>query len=208
MGNRVICIGREFGSGGHQIALLLGQRLGLKVYEKNIFHMACEYGDLKVSKMESSDEKATNPYLFETVHEGNYHVMRGAPTSEVLFSLQSHEIKRIAKMEDCIIVGRCADFVLKDTDANVLSVFISAPKEQRIRRKMEQENLSHLRAQSIIRKMDLQRKKYYEQYTGKTWGKPTNYDLCVNTGEVTFEKAVEMIADRYTSLRTKEMVCK
>ena len=103
MGNRIICIGREFGSGGHQIALLLGQKLGLKVYEKDILHMACKYGDLQVSKMEASDEKATNPYLFETVHEGNYHVMRGLPTSEVLFALQQHEIKRIAQKEDCTL---------------------------------------------------------------------------------------------------------
>ena len=208
MGNKIICIGREFGSGGHEIAVLLGQKLGLKVYEKDIVHMACKYGDLQVSKMEASDEKATNPYLFETVHEGNYHVMRGAPTSEVLFALQSHEIKRIAKKENCIIVGRCAAHVLKDTDASVLSVFISAPTEQRIRRKMEQETLSHLRAKSVVRKMDLQRKKYYEHYTGTTWGKPTNYDLCINTGEVEFEKAVEMIADRYDSLCREEMVCK
>lgn len=197
MGNRIICIGREFGSGGHQIALLLGQKLGLKVYEKNLLHMACKYGELQVSKMEAADEKATNPYLFETIHEGNYHVMRGMPTSEVLFALQQHEIKRIAQKEDCIIVGRCADHVLKDTDAQVLSVFVSAPTEQRIRRKMEQESLSHLRAKSVVRKMDLQRKKYYEHYTGKTWGKPENYDLCVNTGEMSLEQAAQLIAIKF-----------
>ena len=111
MGNHIICIGREFCSGGHQIALLLGQKLGLKVYEKDILHMACKYGELRLSKMEAADEKATNPYLFETIHEGNYHVMRGAPTSEALFALQSHEIKRIAGQESCIMVGRCADHI-------------------------------------------------------------------------------------------------
>lgn len=200
MGNKIICIGREFGSGGHQIALLLGQKLDLKVYEKDILHMACKYGDLQVSKMEPSDEKATNPYLFETVHDGNYHVTRGAPTSEVLFALQSHEIKRIAQKEDCIIVGRCADYVLKDSDATVLSVFISAPMEQRIQRKMEQEKLSHLRARNVVRKMDLQRKKYYEHYTGKTWGKPSGYDLCIDTGTVSLEQAAQQIADRYQTM--------
>ena len=200
MGNRVICIGREFGSGGHQIALLLGQRVGLKVYEKDILHMACKYGDLQVSRMESADEKATNPYLYEGVFEGNYHVVRGLPTSEVLFALQQHEIKRIAKKEDCIIVGRCADHVLKETDANVLSVFISAPTEERIQRKMGQEKLSHLRAKSVVRKMDLQRKKYYEHYTGKTWGKPSEYDLYINTSEISYEQAAQQIADRYQSM--------
>ena len=200
MGNRIICIGREFGSGGHEIAVRAAEQLGIKVYEKNLVHLACKYGELAVKTLEASDEKATNPYLFQTVHEGNYHVARGLPTSEVLFKLQSHEIKRIAKKESCIFVGRCADHVLKDTDAQVLSVFVSAPTENRIRRKMEQESLSHLRAKSTVRKMDLQRKEYYEHYTGKSWGKPKNYDLFINTGEVSIEQAANMIIEKFNAL--------
>jgi len=200
MGNHIICIGREFGSGGHEIAVRAAEQLGIKVYEKNLVHLACKYGELAVKTLESADEKATNPYLFQTVHEGNYHVARGLPTSEVLFKLQSHEIKRIAKSEHCIFVGRCADHVLKGMDAQVLRVFVSAPVENRIRRKMEQENLSHLRAKSLVRKMDLQRKEYYEHYTGQSWGKSQNYDLCINTGEVSIEQAVEMIIEKYNAL--------
>lgn len=200
MGNKIICIGREFGSGGHEIAVRAAEKLGIKVYEKNLVHLACKYGELAVKTLEASDEKATNPYLFQTVHEGNYHVARGLPTSEVLFKLQSHEIKRIAKKESCIFVGRCADHVLKDTDAQVLSVFVSAPTENRIRRKMEQESLSHLRAKSTVRKMDLQRKEYYEHYTGKSWGNPKNYDLCINTGEVSVEDAANMIIEKFNAL--------
>ena len=200
MGNKIISIGREFGSGGHEIAVRVAEKLGIKVYEKNLVHLACKYGELAVKTLEASDEKATNPYLFQTVHEGNYHVARGLPTSEVLFKLQSHEIKRIAKKESCIFVGRCADHVLKDTDAQVLSVFVSAPTENRIRRKMEQENLSHLRAKSTVRKMDLQRKEYYEHYTGKSWGKPKNYDLFINTGEVSIEDAANMIIEKFNAL--------
>lgn len=200
MGNKIICIGREFGSGGHEIAVRAAEQLGIKVYEKNLVHLACKYGELAVKTLETSDEKATNPYLFQTVHEGNYHVARGLPTSEVLFKLQSHEIKRIAKKESCIFVGRCADHVLKDTDAQVLSVFVSAPTENRIRRKMEQESLSHLRAKSTVRKMDLQRKEYYEHYTGKSWGNPKNYDLCINTGEVSIEDAANMIIEKFNAL--------
>lgn len=200
MGNKIICIGREFGSGGHEIAVRVAEKLGIKVYEKNLVHLACKYGELAIKILEASDEKATNPYLFQTVHEGNYHVARGLPTSEVLFKLQSHEIKRIAKKESCIFVGRCADHVLKDTDAQVLSVFVSAPTENRIRRKMEQESLSHLRAKSTVRKMDLQRKEYYEHYTGKSWGNPKNYDLCINTGEVSIEDAANMIIEKFNAL--------
>ena len=135
MGNKIICIGRAFGSGGHEIAVRLSQQLDIKVYEKHLLYLACQYGELAVKTLESADEKATNPYLFQTVHEGNHHVTRGLPTSEVLFQLQSHEICRIAKRESCIFVGRCADYVLRNGDADVLSVFISAPEEQRIERK-------------------------------------------------------------------------
>lgn len=200
MGKRVICIGREFGSGGHEIAVRLGCRLGIQVYEKDLLHMACKYGDLQVRKMEAADEKATNPYLFETVHEGNFHVTRGLPTSEVLFKLQSHEIKRIAAKEDCIFVGRCADFVLEGSGAAVLSVFVSAPVEQRVKRKAEQENLSPRRAKQAVRKMDLQRKKYYEHYTGRPWGKTGHYDLYIDTGAIPIDAAVGMVAERFEQL--------
>lgn len=200
MGNKIICIGREFGSGGHEIAVRLGQELDLKVYEKNLIHLACNFGELAVKDMESADEKVTNPYLFQTVHEGNYHVTRGLPTSEVLYDLQSQEIRRIASEESCIFVGRCADFVLKDTDAAVLSVFIHAPMEYRIQRKMEQEKLSHLRAKQVVRRMDLQRKKYYEHYTGRTWGGAGQYHLYIDSEKTGIEGAVEQIAARYRTL--------
>ena len=200
MGNRIICIGREFGSGGHEVAVRLSERLGIKVYEKHLIYLACEYGEMAVKTLESSDEKATNPYLFQTVHEGNHHVTRGLPTSEVLFQLQSHEIRRIAKRESCIFVGRCADFVLRDTDEVVLSVFISAPEEQRIQRKMKQENLPRQKARRLVHKMDGQRRKYYEHYTGSTWGDAVHYDFFIDCGKMSIEQAVELIASRFEAL--------
>ena len=157
MGNRIICISRQFGSGGHEISVKTADLLRLRVYEKELVHLACEYGELSESVMSDSDEKATNPYLFRTVHEGNYHVVRGKPTSEVLFALQSHEIRRIARREECVFVGRCADYVLRDADVRLLRVFVSAPEEQRIARKMEQEHLTQPQAARLLRKMDKQR---------------------------------------------------
>ena len=114
MKNKIICIGRQFGSGGYEIAARTGEKLGIKVYDKDILELACQYGDLEVKTLETVDEKATNPYLFRTIHEGNYHVPQGLATSEVLFELESHEIKRIAAQENCIFVGRCADYVLRN----------------------------------------------------------------------------------------------
>lgn len=200
MENKIICIGREFGSGGHEIALRTGSRLGIRVYEKDLFHLACRYGELSEKMMESADERATNPFLYRTVHEGNYHVTRGLPTSEVLFELQSHEIRQIAKRESCIFVGRCADYVLREEKVKLLRVFVRAPLEKRIERKMQQENLTREKAVRLVRKMDKRRKKYYESYTGLAWGSPDGYDLSIDTGTTEFEAAVNQICLAYQSL--------
>ena len=200
MENKIICIAREFGSGGHEIALRTGSRLGIRVYEKDLFHLACRYGELSEKMMESADERATNPFLYRTVHEGNYHVTRGLPTSEVLFELQSHEIRKIAKRESCIFVGRCADYVLREEKVKLLRVFVRAPLEKRIERKMQQENLTREKAVRLVRKMDKRRKKYYESYTGLAWGSPDGYDLSIDTGITELEVAVDQICLAYQSL--------
>lgn len=200
MGNKIICIAREFGSGGHEIAVKTASQLGIRVYEKDLFHLACKYGELSEKMMESADETATNPYLFQTVHEGNYHVTRGLPTSEVLFQLQSHEIRKIAQQESCIFVGRCADFVLREEDVRMMKVFVRAPVEWRIKRKMQQEHLSREKATHLVHKMDKRRKKYYEFYTGQVWGEPEYYDVCIDTGMTDIEDAVTIICSLYNHL--------
>ncbi len=201
MANKIICIGRQFGSGGHEIAVKAGAQLGIKVYERDIFRLACRFGELEEKNMEEADEKATNPYFFKTVHEGNYHVMRGLPTSEVLFALQSHEIKRLAKEESCIFVGRCADYVLKDEGVSLLRVFVSAPVEFRVQRKMEQEKLSREKAVRLVKRMDKRRAKYYTAYTGQEWGSPESYDLCIDTGRTDMEEAVREVTVWYNKMK-------
>lgn len=200
MANKIICIAREFGSGGHEIAVRTASKLGIRVYEKDLFRLACKYGELSEKMMESADETATNPYLFRTVHEGNYHVRRGLPTSEVLFQLQSHEIRKIAQQENCIFVGRCADFVLRKEDVKILKVFVRAPTEWRIKRKMQQEHLSREKATRLVRKMDKRRKKYYEFYTDQAWGEQGYYDIYIDTGTTEFEEAVSAICSMYNQL--------
>lgn len=197
MRNQVICISRQFGSGGHEIGVLTAEKLGLHVYEKSILKIACEYGEVAVKTLEHADERATNPLLFQTVHEGNYHVMRGASTSEVLFSLQSHTIRRIAKRESCVFVGRCADYVLKDAEVDVLTAFVCAPLEYRVERKMRTEHLSREKAQRLVKKMDRQRKKYYETYTHRQWGDPQYYDLYLDTSKIAIADAASLLAERY-----------
>lgn len=200
MENKVICVAREFGSGGHEIAVRTAARLGIRVYEKDLFHLACRYGELSEKTMESADETATNPFLYRTVHEGNYHVTRGLPTSEVLFELQSHEIRRIASRESCIFVGRCADYVLREENVKLLRVFVRAPLDKRIERKMQQESLTREKAARLVRKMDKRRRKYYESYTGLVWGAQDGYDLWIDTGDTEFDVAVDQVCTAYYGL--------
>lgn len=202
MANTIICIGREFGSGGHEIAMRLGELLHLKVYDNEILEMACAYGEVRKKLLEQSDEKATNPYLYTTVHEGNHHVRWGTPTSEVLFRLQSHEIERLAAQESCIFVGRCADYVLRKKDVALLRVFITAPIEQRIQRKMELEQQSYRRTRNTVVRMDAQRKKYYEHYTGQVWGVGGQYDLLLDMSQMSIPQAVERIAEQYRKIQS------
>lgn len=190
MGNRIICIGREFGSGGHEVAVRLAERLGIKVYEKHLLYLACEYGELTVKNMEDADEKATNPYLFSTVHEGNHRVTRGLPTSEVLFQLQSHEIRRIAGRESCIFVGRCADYVLRDS--HPFRIFVYADAQSKLMRCMErrtpEETLSEQDMKRKITEIDRNRARYYAFFSGQKWGARENYDLLVNTSGQSVKK--------------------
>ena len=106
-------------------------------------------------------------------------------------------MKRIAKEEDCVFVGRCADVVLRDSDVQLLRVFVSAPEEQRVCRKMEQEGLNLSNAKRLVAKMDKQRRKYYEGYTGQLWGDPQNHDLNIDTSVIPIHHAVELIVSRF-----------
>lgn len=200
--HKIICINRQFGSGGHEIAVKAASRLGIKVYEKELLRLACHFGEVAEKTLCQSDEKTTNPYLFQGVYEGNHHVTRGLPTSEVLFSLQSHEILRIAQRENCIFVGRCANWVLREQpDIDLLSVFVSADLDDRVARKMELEHLSSQNALKLVKKMDAQRRKYHETYTGQCWDAPERYDLMINTSETGIDQAVERIVEEYTALQ-------
>ena len=127
-------------------------------------------------------------------------MLRGKPTSEVLFALQSHEIRRIARHEECVFVGRCADYVLREENVKLLTVFVSAPDEHRIQRKMAQEKLTRDQAVRLIRKMDKQRRKYYESYTDRIWGAQGGYDLYLDTGILSTADAAAIVADRFRKL--------
>ena len=123
MAHKIITISRQFGSGGREIGMLVAERLGIKCYDKELIAMAAEHGDLEYKRLRKLDEKTDNPWYYEVIYDGNHNVSKGKTASVVLFNLESAVIKNIARTEDAVIVGRCADYILKDTDTKLLTVF-------------------------------------------------------------------------------------
>lgn len=126
---------------------------------------------------------------------------KGAPLQEALFKLQSDVIRHISKRTDAVIIGRCADYILRErTDAKVLSVFVSAPMDACIRRKMEQKGITEKEAEALIKKVNKDRRKYYEFHTGKDWSAPDSYDIYLDSSRQSMEEMTEVLVKRFNEL--------
>ena len=174
---RIITIGRQLGCGGSQIGHEAARRLGLECYDKRLIEMACSYGDVDLERMRGVDEKMPNPFLYSVPREiQNEKTGRGIAVNDMMFNLQSEVIRRLAARESCIIIGRCADYVLRDIPG-VTSIFLHGDMESRIKRVKEKRGLEKNQAISMIKKTDKSRRNYYECYTGKRWGARDSYDI-------------------------------
>lgn len=200
MSHRIICIDRACGSGGKVIGQMTAQKLGIGFYDSNLLNLAKERGGISSKSLDKSDEKATNPFYYKLLYEGNENVKQERPATEMLFQLQSDVIKQIAMQEDCVIVGRCADFILKDMDVKTLSIFISSPLSQRIIREMEVDHLSRSKAKVFIRKTNKRRSSYYNYFSKGEWGKKNTYDLILNSSKLGLEGASDALCALYQSI--------
>ena len=197
MRHKIICIDRMCGSGGKEIGRLVSKKLGIGFHDSNLLELAKEHVGITSSSLDDSDEKATNPFYYKLIYEGNENVKQEQPATEMLFHLQSAVIQQIAKEEDSVIVGRCADFILKDDDVDILSVFITAPLADRITREMDVDDMNETQAKKFIRKMDMRRKNYYNYFTKGDWGKKNTYDLILNSSKLGVEGTVDILCSLY-----------
>ena len=201
MDKYVITVARGFGSGGKEVASRLAKELGIHYYENRVLTLA--------SQMSGLDQK-----LFEVVNEkvkkegGFSNFLRGLPrakkyitrnekfaSDDKLFEYQSKIIKNLADNEACVIVGKCADYILRGQE-NVVSIYLEAPRSFCIKRTMEHMKVSKEVAESTIVHTDKYRAEYYKYYTGgKTWTNPINYDLTINTEKVGIGNSVKLIKD-------------
>lgn len=194
--NLIITIGRQYGSGGHEIARELSKLLGIKMYDKELIEKSAIKSGIAPEILHMYDEHPTNSLLYSmsvgvNPFSASVTGIHYEPIGDRVFKAQADIIRHIAEEESCIFVGRCANSILKDR-ANVLSVFIHADLEQRITRICEYENISRAKASDIIKKADKRRAGYCSQFADMKWGVATNYDLCINSA-IGFGNAAQLI---------------
>ena len=190
--NFVITIGREYGSGGREVALKLAELLGVKCYDKDLLTLAAEKKGVPMEVLNKVDEKKGNIFGAKRASTLPAFDSFGMTNNDRVFMIQSQLIKELASEESCVIVGRCADAVLEGCD-NVLSVFVTAPMESRIARITERYELSREDAQKNIARFDKERGAYYAFYTDKVWGDVNNYHLSVDSSVLGTDGTAEFI---------------
>lgn len=195
--NTIITISRQFGSGGREIGHIVADKLGIKLYDKEMLERAAKDSGICQELFEAHDEKPTNSFLYSLVMDtyslgysaGSYTDM---PINHKIFLAQFDTIKRIATEGPCILVGRCADYALED-NPDVLRLFIHADMDARIRRIARIYDLTDAKAKEIIQKTNKKRSSYYNYYTNKRWGDAESYDACLNSSMLGLEGTAEAI---------------
>lgn len=196
MENRVITIARSYGSGGRKMGRLLAKELGYEYYDREILRIASDESGISEELFRQADEKQRIP-LFRIARE----VYTGEVippdsddfiSNENLFRYQAKIIRELAATRNCVIVGRCANFILRGRD-NVLNVFVTAPVVDCVRRVMETDGLNLEEAEKKIKKIDKRRGDYFKYFTGRQWQDAALYDLCLNTGHMSEQKCVDIV---------------
>lgn len=190
---QIITIGRRCGSGGREIGKILSQKLGLPFYDKEIITDAAKKSGLCDSFMESFEETPTASLLYSLVmnaQNGGFYM--GKPIELVAYEAQINAVRAAAANGPCIIVGRCADYILKD-DYDVVSVFITASPEYRAKRTAEFDNIPLKDARQKIVRMDKARASYHNYHAETKWGASDSYELCINSERLTSEAAADLI---------------
>lgn len=182
--NNIICIDREFGSGGRHIGKRVAEILGIPYYDKELIEIAAKSSGYSKQFFEDNDEQPTNSFLY-SLSIGAYSFNNSLtgiaqmPITDKVFQIESDIIRETASKGSCVIVGRCAGNVLKDIDG-VFTVFVHADLDYRVARVAEFENISKEKASDLVKKTDKKRAGYHNMYSDLRWGDAKAYDLCIN----------------------------
>lgn len=206
MSRYVITIARGYGSGGRTIGKMLAKELGVNCYDREILRLASDDSGINEELFAKADEKlkvsmlykvAKNVYKGELIPPDSDRFV----SNDNLFNYQAKVLKELAEKESYVVVGRCADFILKDR-TNVIKIFVHAPLEHCVDVVEDMSSMTRKEIEQFILKTDKYRSDYYKHYTGNDWNDARNYDLCLNTNEISFEKSVEIVKN-YMEVRMK-----
>lgn len=181
--NLILAIGRQFGSGGRDVGLKLAEAFGISFYDKEIINLAARESGLSREVFEKADEKASDglahAFTLGFSYMGLYSPHTDILSNEGLFKIQSDAIRKLAREESCVIVGRCADYILRDVPS-CLSFFISDTMENRVQRVVSRLGITVEQAKELMEKTDKGRAAYYDYYTNKAWGRCSSYNLSID----------------------------
>ena len=198
MSKRIITINRMYGSGGRAIGKALAEELGIGFYDKELIEIAAKDKNIPFGNLADVDEKRPGAWSFPVNHEIQISQdYRAIPMNDILFELQRDIILSLSDKEDCVIVGRCANHILQD---RTLSVFIYAPFETRVKNVMERLDREEKSARKLVKRMDKERRSYYEFFTDEKWLDMGQYDLCIDSSRFTTEEIVKILKEAYVLL--------
>jgi cytidylate kinase len=198
MEKRIITISREFGSGGRSIGREVAARLGIPFYDSELVEKIALESGFAPSFVEEHGEHApsTSRLSYAFAHAGVPGVMNGMSAADFLWSIQCSVILQLAEQGPCVIVGRNADYILKDRD-DCLDVYIHAPDDARAERIVRLYGQSEKSPEARLQEKDKRRRINYQHYTGRTWGQAQNYDLCLDSAALGIDRCVELILACY-----------
>ena len=193
----IISIGRQLGSGGREIAKKLAERLNIPVYDKKLLEIAAQETGLDATVFENADEKESNPFMrgifaLKGVMSSYPIGLGSCMDGDRLFEVQSEVMRHLVEKESCIIIGRCAEYVLRD-HPRIHSLFVTADIADRVKRIMAHEGVNEAKAKEIAAKGDKMRKAYHDYYANSGWGVAETYDLCINSSRLGIDGSVEII---------------
>jgi len=194
--NIIINVGRQLGSGGHDIGRMLALDFGAKYYDRELLDLAAKESGFSKKFFEQNDEKKgffKGLFNMQGSHFGGG-MYKSNISQESLFQFQSDAIRKAAKEGSCVFVGRCADYVLRDFP-NVVNIFITASMDYRVSQIMNKQHLDEDAARAFIEKRESQRAEYYNYYSGKKWGYAASYDLCIDSSVLGIMETEKIIAE-------------
>ena len=192
MKKQIITIGRQFGSGGHTVGLELSEKLNIPFYDKELVEMVAEKSgyDIGFVGEQLEEAPARNTFVYTFIGRG----LDGLSFSDKIWAAEIRVIQELVEKGPCVIVGRCADYLLRERQ-DVLKVFIYADRDYREKRIIEKYNETEVSVGRAIRDKDGKRATHYRYYTGQKWGRPENYHMLLNTVALGIDRCVEIIAD-------------